>query len=43
MIETGCDAVRTITKVKHHPYWMGKIRGGQLLPFIDGIDVQKYY
>lgn len=43
MIETDCDSVRTITEARHHPYWMGKIKDGYLIPFIEGIDVQKYY
>jgi CMP-N,N'-diacetyllegionaminic acid synthase len=43
MIDTGCDSVRTITEAKHHPYWMGKLKDDHLVPFIDGIDVQKYY
>jgi len=43
MIETGCDSVRTTTLAKHHPYWMWKIEDGRLLPFIDGMDIQKYY
>jgi CMP-N-acetylneuraminic acid synthetase len=43
MVDSNCDAVRTITTVKHHPYWMGKLKNDRLFPFIDGIDVQKYY
>ena len=43
MIDTGCDSVRTITEAKHHPYWMGKLKDDHLVPFIEGVDVQKYY
>ena len=43
ILDTNCDSVRTITKAKHHPYWMGKLINDKLKPFIDDIDVQKYY
>jgi len=43
MLETDCDAVRTITNSKNHPYWMGKLDGDRLLPFMDNISVEKYY
>jgi CMP-N,N'-diacetyllegionaminic acid synthase len=43
MLDTGCDAVRTITEARKHPYWMGKLDGDRLLPFMDNINVEKYY
>jgi len=43
MLETDCDSVRTVTRAKDHPYWMMKFKGDQLLPFLDDIDIQKYY
>jgi len=38
-------SVRTVTKVRgvSHPYWMYKSANDTLQPFIDGIDVTKYY
>jgi len=43
MLDTGCDAVRTVTPADHHPYWMVHFEDDQILPFIDGIDIRKYY
>lgn len=38
-------SVRTVTKVQggYHPYWMYKSAKDTLHPFIDGVDVAKYY
>ncbi len=46
MIDTNVDIVRTMSPVEgvHHPYWMyGLSEGGQAIPFIDDVDVSKYY
>lgn len=43
MLDTDCDAVRTITESRNHPYWMGKLDGDRLLPFMENINVEKYY
>ena len=42
--ETGCDSVRTMTRVRgdHHPYWMFKERNGLVETFIDGLDMTKF-
>lgn len=38
-------SVRTVTKAQgvYHPYWMYKSANDTLQPFIDGVDVTKYY
>jgi CMP-N-acetylneuraminic acid synthetase len=37
--------VRTITRVEgvHHPYWMHRVTGGTLGPFIDGLDERRCF
>jgi CMP-N-acetylneuraminic acid synthetase len=37
------DWVRSVCEAEHHPYWMYKLNDVQMEPFIDGIDVKKYY
>lgn len=38
-------SVRSVTKAQgvYHPYWMYKSAKDTLLPFIDGVDITKYY
>ena len=43
MISTGCDSVRTVCQVKHHPYWMKRLEGDRLMPFLEGKDERNYY
>jgi len=43
MIRINCDSVRTITEVKDHPYWTSKLKGDKMAPFLDDVDVNKYY
>ena len=43
MIVTGCDSVRTVCRVKHHPYWMKKLEGDCAIPFVEGKDERIYY
>jgi CMP-N-acetylneuraminic acid synthetase len=43
LIETDCDSVRTVSKVKHHPFWIGKIEEELWIPYIKNIDRNKYY
>jgi len=43
IITTGCDSVRTVCRVNHHPYWMKKLEGDRLIPFIKGKDERIYY
>lgn len=34
--ETGCDSVQSVCAVgKHHPYWMKRLDGDRLLPYVD--------
>lgn len=33
--ELNCDSVRSLTKVKHHPYWMKKLDGSLAVPFLE--------
>lgn len=40
---TGCDSVRTVCEVTEHPYWMKKISGDVLLPFMDGKDEKIFF
>lgn len=43
MIDSNCDAVRSVTPVEHHPYWMMRMDKDRLTSFIEGIDIKKYY
>lgn len=43
LIETGADCVRSVCPAKHHPYWMKRLNGDRLVPFVEGIDVARYY
>lgn len=46
LVDKKIDSVRTVTKVEgvYHPYWMYKKDFQNLaVPFIEGIDVAKYY
>jgi len=45
VVKPGCSAIRTVHKAAgiDHPYWMFREREGFLEPFIDGIDLSKYY
>lgn len=40
---SGCDCVRTVTRAKHHPYWMIKPDGDRCVQFVDGIDLERYH
>ncbi|MHB1155727.1 MAG: N-acetylneuraminate synthase family protein [Phycisphaerales bacterium] len=36
LIETGCDSVQSVCVVgKMHPYWMKKLEGDRLLPYVE--------
>lgn len=41
--DTGADCVRSVCLTEHHPYWMKRLDGDRLVPFIDGIDERKYF
>lgn len=43
LIKTGADCVRSVSPAEHHPYWMKRLDGDRLVPFMDGIDENKYY
>jgi CMP-N,N'-diacetyllegionaminic acid synthase len=43
LIETGADCVRSVSLAEHHPYWMKRLDGDRLVPFVDGVDESKYY
>lgn len=40
---TDCDCVRTVTRAKHHPYWMIRPVGDRCERFIREIDPDSYY
>jgi len=43
LIETGADCVRSVCSPEHHPYWMKKLNGDRLVPFMEDIDLARYY
>jgi CMP-N,N'-diacetyllegionaminic acid synthase len=43
LIETGADCVRSVCLAEHHPYWMKRLNGNRLEPFVEGVDHSKYY
>jgi CMP-N,N'-diacetyllegionaminic acid synthase len=40
--ERGCDVVRTVTRVKEHPYWMKVFKGEMIRPLMKGKDERSY-
>ncbi len=43
LTENNANCVRSVCRAKHHPYWMKRLDGNHLIPFIDGLDESKYY
>lgn len=43
LIETKADCVRSVSSVKHHPYWMKQLRGDRLEPFMNDKNEKEYY
>jgi CMP-N-acetylneuraminic acid synthetase len=43
LTETGADCVRSVCEAEHHPYWMKRLDGHRLVPFVEGIDERRYY
>lgn len=43
LTETGSDCVRSVCEAEHHPFWMKRLDGDQLLPFAEGIDEREFY
>jgi len=43
LLETGADCARSVCLAEHHPYWMKRLEGNRLLPFVEGVDESKYY
>ncbi len=35
LISTGADGIRTVCLVDYHPYWMKKLEGDRILPFME--------
>ncbi len=43
LIASKADCIRSISKVEHHPYWMKRLDGDCLIPFLeDGKDERAY-
>ena len=42
LIKSKADWVRSVCDVKHHPYWMYRIKKGRMDSFIEGIDIRRY-
>lgn len=43
LFETEADGVRSITQVDHHPYWMKKLSGKIIEPFLEDANEKIYY
>ncbi len=41
--DTGADYVRSVCPAEHHPYWMKKLEGDRLIPFLPEMDEKTYY
>lgn len=41
--ETNADCVRSVCSVEHHPYWMKRLVGDRLVPFVEGHDERSHY
>jgi len=42
LVSSGADAVRSVCLAEHHPYWMHRIEGDRLIPFVENIDLGKF-
>ena len=42
LIHCGADFVRSISPAEHHPYWMKRLDGDRLVPFVEGKSEQEY-
>lgn len=43
LANSHADCVRSVCLAEHHPYWMKRLDGERLRPFIDGADEHTYY
>lgn len=43
LTKSGADCVRSVSLAEHHPYWMKRLDGDRLVPFLEGKDEQIYY
>jgi CMP-N,N'-diacetyllegionaminic acid synthase len=43
LIETKADCVRSVSCVKHHPYWMKRLKEDRLIPFMDNKNEKEHY
>jgi len=43
LVESGADSVRSVCHSEHHPFWMKKMEGTKLLPFLPDIEEKKYF
>jgi CMP-N,N'-diacetyllegionaminic acid synthase len=43
LAESRADCVRSVCLAEHHPYWMKRLEGEHLRPFLDGADERTYY
>jgi CMP-N-acetylneuraminic acid synthetase len=43
LVETGCDSVRSVCPVEHHPYWMRTLEGDRLTPLLPQAGEDAFY
>jgi CMP-N,N'-diacetyllegionaminic acid synthase len=43
LLETGCDCVRSVCAVEHHPLWMRTLEGDRLRPLLESSDDTLFY
>lgn len=43
LVKSQADSVRSVCLSEHHPYWMKRLEGDRLIPFIDGFDERKFF
>lgn len=43
ILESGADTVRSVCLTEHHPYWMKRMDGERLIPFLKGVDEGRYF
>ncbi len=41
--ETNADTVRSVCSAEHHPYWMKRLEGDKLKPFVEGHDETNFF
>ena len=42
LARTGADCVRSVCRAEYHPYWMKRLEGDRMVPFVEGMDETRF-